>query len=135
MSEANPNEPTVVLNVKYFSKLGFDAHVRIVCDSVPEFASAQEELFSLLEDTGCSPLPLQSRPPAAVSPPPPDDGPYYAPVVPPAAPVVGSHYYAPPPHEGFCQVHQVQMTKRSAKDGSGHEWYSHKAPDGTWCRG
>jgi hypothetical protein len=32
----------------------------------------------------------------------------------------------------WCPVHQVHM-KRREKDGPA--WYSHKAPDGTWCRG
>jgi len=33
---------------------------------------------------------------------------------------------------GFCQVHQCAM-KRWEKDG--RVWYSHKSPDGSWCKG
>jgi hypothetical protein len=35
-------------------------------------------------------------------------------------------------HEGWCQVHQVQM-HRNEKDG--RSWWSHKADDGSWCKG
>lgn len=38
---------------------------------------------------------------------------------------------APAP-EGWCQVHQVQM-RCNEKDG--RSWYSHKAEDGSWCKG
>ena len=34
--------------------------------------------------------------------------------------------------EGWCQVHQVQM-HRNEKDG--RSWWSHKAEDGSWCKG
>jgi hypothetical protein len=34
--------------------------------------------------------------------------------------------------EGWCQVHQVQM-RRNEKDG--RSWWSHKAPEGGWCKG
>ena len=34
--------------------------------------------------------------------------------------------------EGWCQVHQVQM-RRNEKDG--RSWWSHKAEDGSWCKG
>jgi hypothetical protein len=34
--------------------------------------------------------------------------------------------------EGWCPVHQVQM-RRSEKDG--RSWWSHKAEDGSWCKG
>ena len=33
---------------------------------------------------------------------------------------------------GYCKVHRVAM-KRHEKDSQ--VWYSHKAPDGSWCRG
>ena len=33
---------------------------------------------------------------------------------------------------GWCTVHQCQMTRREK---NGEAWYSHKAPDGSWCRG
>jgi hypothetical protein len=36
------------------------------------------------------------------------------------------------PREGWCQAHQVQMP-RNAKDG--RSWYSHRAEDGSWCKG
>ena len=32
----------------------------------------------------------------------------------------------------LCPIHQCDM-KRYEKDG--RSWYSHKAPDGSWCRG
>jgi hypothetical protein len=32
----------------------------------------------------------------------------------------------------WCPIHQVAMTKRTR---SGDSWYSHKLPDGSWCRG
>jgi hypothetical protein len=34
--------------------------------------------------------------------------------------------------EGWCQIHQVQM-RRNEKDG--RSWWSHKAQDGSWCKG
>ena len=34
--------------------------------------------------------------------------------------------------EGWCSVHQVQM-HRNEKDG--RSWWSHKAEDGSWCKG
>ncbi len=33
---------------------------------------------------------------------------------------------------GWCSIHEVDMTKHK-KDGQ--IWYSHKLPDGEWCRG
>lgn len=36
------------------------------------------------------------------------------------------------PDPAWCPIHHVAM-KRREKDGQ--VWYSHKAPDGTWCRG
>jgi hypothetical protein len=33
---------------------------------------------------------------------------------------------------GYCKTHRVAM-KRHEKNGE--VWYSHKAPDGSWCRG
>ena len=36
------------------------------------------------------------------------------------------------PDPAWCPVHQVAMTRRE-KDGQ--VWYSHKLPDGTYCRG
>lgn len=36
------------------------------------------------------------------------------------------------PDPAWCPIHAVAM-KRHEKDGNA--WYSHKAPDGTWCRG
>jgi len=32
----------------------------------------------------------------------------------------------------FCSIHNCKMTKRER---NGDVWYSHKAPDDTWCRG
>ena len=32
----------------------------------------------------------------------------------------------------WCPVHNCQMTR---KEKNGDVWYSHKAPDGSWCRG
>ena len=34
--------------------------------------------------------------------------------------------------EHWCQEHNRAFTSRTGKNGS--EWYSHKAPDGSWCR-
>ena len=34
--------------------------------------------------------------------------------------------------EGWCAIHQVQMP-RNEKDG--RSWYSHRADDGSWCKG
>jgi len=34
--------------------------------------------------------------------------------------------------EHWCTEHQAAFTQRKGKDGGG--WYSHKAPDGSWCR-
>ncbi len=37
-----------------------------------------------------------------------------------------------PSDPSWCAIHNVQM-KAHTKDGN--TWYSHKAPDGSWCRG
>jgi hypothetical protein len=37
-----------------------------------------------------------------------------------------------PPSDDWCPMHQVPM-RRYTKDG--RSWYSHKAPDGSWCQG
>jgi hypothetical protein len=37
----------------------------------------------------------------------------------------------PPPPEHYCQQHQTEY-KRYERDG--RVWYSHKAPDGKWCK-
>ena len=36
------------------------------------------------------------------------------------------------PQEHWCQPHDAAFTQRNSKDGS--SWWSHKAPDGSWCR-
>ena len=36
------------------------------------------------------------------------------------------------PRDHWCEEHQLAYTRREGKDGGG--WYSHKAPDGSWCR-
>jgi hypothetical protein len=46
--------------------------------------------------------------------------------VPEAAPVV--------PGEGWCHPHGVQMKWNAGKEGKAG-WYSHKSPEGTWCKG
>lgn len=54
------------------------------------------------------------------------------PVVPPPADVAPTATAAAPTPEGWCIVHSVQMTKQTNQRGS---WWSHKAADGTWCKG
>ena len=39
---------------------------------------------------------------------------------------------APRGIEGWCRIHDCAM---QAREKDGHTWYSHKAPDDTWCRG
>jgi|SRR5215831_2939404 len=39
---------------------------------------------------------------------------------------------AGPPPEGWCGVHQVQMERQQNERGG---WWSHRGPDGGWCRG
>ncbi len=34
--------------------------------------------------------------------------------------------------EHWCDEHQMAHTQKHGKDGS--TWWSHKAPDGSWCR-
>ncbi len=34
--------------------------------------------------------------------------------------------------EHWCTTHGVAYTRKNGKDGS--SWWSHKAPDGSWCR-
>ena len=34
--------------------------------------------------------------------------------------------------EHWCAEHQQSFTQKNGKDGS--TWWSHKAPDGSWCR-
>jgi hypothetical protein len=44
----------------------------------------------------------------------------------------------PPPQEtpeGWCAVYATQMYWNEPKDGQGRGWWSHKAEDGTWCKG
>ena len=36
------------------------------------------------------------------------------------------------PREHWCEEHQAPFTQRKGKDGK--SWWSHKAPDGSWCR-
>ncbi len=53
-----------------------------------------------------------------------------SPVEPPAepAPVSGSETRS----EHWCEEHRAAFTQKNGKDGS--SWWSHKAPDGSWCR-
>lgn len=51
--------------------------------------------------------------------------PAQAPPAPAAAP-------AAPTPEGWCILHQVQMPLNTNARG---KWYSHRLPDGTWCKG
>ncbi len=34
--------------------------------------------------------------------------------------------------EGWCPIHNLQMPKHTH---GGQSWYSHKLPDGNWCKG
>lgn len=36
------------------------------------------------------------------------------------------------PDPSWCQLHGVAMKRRES---NGEVWFSHKAPDGSWCRG
>ncbi len=38
----------------------------------------------------------------------------------------------PTSREHWCEEHQVTYTQRNGK--AGETWWSHKAPDGSWCR-
>jgi hypothetical protein len=51
--------------------------------------------------------------------------------VPPARPASTPASPAPPTPEGWCLIHNVQMSRQSNERGS---WFSHKTADG-WCRG
>ncbi len=44
------------------------------------------------------------------------------------APVSGSETQT----EHWCEEHRAAYTRKHGKDGE--TWYSHKAPDGSWCR-
>ena len=44
----------------------------------------------------------------------------------------GKAAVAPEPRPDWCEIHQAAMGKHE-KDNQ--VWYSHKAPDGRWCRG
>jgi hypothetical protein len=35
--------------------------------------------------------------------------------------------------KGWCQKHEVAMKLNHGQDG--RTWYSHRAPDGRWCKG
>ncbi len=39
---------------------------------------------------------------------------------------------APTTREHWCAEHQQSFTQKNGKDGA--SWWSHKAPDGSWCR-
>jgi len=65
---------------------------------------------------------LDAAPPAPTSPVPPQS-------LPLAGPGVAA---GPPTPEGWCLIHQTQMTRQSNQRGS---WWSHTRPDGGWCKG
>jgi hypothetical protein len=50
----------------------------------------------------------------------------------PVVPPVVAPPAAPPTPEGWCAIHERQMTRQSNERGS---WWSHPLDDGTWCRG
>lgn len=41
---------------------------------------------------------------------------------------------SPPPMESWCAVHGLWM-RWNASNGKGPGWWSHKGPDGAWCKG
>jgi hypothetical protein len=45
---------------------------------------------------------------------------------------VNGNAAAPPPDVPMCPIHHVPMRRHTKGD---QAWYSHKAPDGSWCRG
>ena len=51
-----------------------------------------------------------------------------APQAPPAPPA------APPQPEGYCRLHDIHMRQWPGKDGR-KGWYSHRLPNGDWCKG
>ena len=104
-----------------------------------KFTSALDTLIKL----GATPTPQPAPKPApaptspqAAPPEPPPAAQAQATTTPQAAALAQvlslAQQQAAPTDPSFCPVHQVPMTLRGK---NGDQWYSHKSPEGTWCRG
>lgn len=118
------------MNTRYISPSGFIVQLTMRGDSDTLIADFHNMLRSLL-DMQCTPCdgrgqPVYTEAPAPDFAPANPNGPSYN---------NGNHYGDGQANDtalGWCAKHGVQMTLRH-KDGA--EWYSHRLPDGTWCRG
>ncbi len=111
--QAGYSEAPASWNVRYRTADGFECQLTLRGSSGADLLPRTEAAVRWLVDHGCSPTNGQ-RPPQAEA----QD--------PPAAGAPGQQA------EGWCAEHGVQMQRRER---NGQTWWSHKAPDGSWCRG
>jgi len=117
VTEFHPEAP-VSWNVKYWSPDGYDCQLTLRTgategDMLAVLTLAKKALAGM-KATGCSPVVQITRGGAAAA--------------------GGNGGQAAKPEHGpeWCPIHEVDMTKHK-KDGQ--VWYSHKTPEGEWCRG
>ena len=95
---------------RYTDKRGYPCELEITGDDSTELMKRADALLDWIALSGGKPL-AAAPAPAAATPPPAEE---------------------PPAYPSWCPIHETKMTKHSK---SGQVWYSHKAPDDTWCRG
>ncbi len=95
-------------NTRYRNPDGFDCQLTLRGETGSEVLAKAEAALTWLKEHGCTPLNGFAGKPAETPQP------------------------EPPMAEDWCPIHQCKMA-RHEKDG--HAWFSHKGPDGDWCRG
>jgi len=105
-------EAPVSWTVRYTSPEGFDCMLTLRGTEVKAVMGQAKAAVEAMVKAGCKPQ--ASRPPAGGG--------------------NGNGGQAAKAEHGpeWCPIHEVDMTKHK-KDGQ--VWYSHKTPDGEWCRG
>ena len=96
-------------NVRYINPSGYVCQLTLRADQGSELLTRAEKALVHLTDNGCQPV----------------NGNGYKP---PAAPRSRNDQDS----AVRCSIHEVSMNRREK---NGKVWYSHKAPDGSWCNG
>lgn len=97
---------------RYTDKRGFPCELEIISDENTELMKRADALLDWIVLSGGQPI-TQAAPA-------------------PAAATAAKPPEEPPLDPAWCPIHETKMTKHT-KDNQ--VWYSHKGPDGEWCRG
>ena len=110
-------------NTRYISKAGFECQLTLRHADPTALLKLANEIMGKMAEAGVVPVVGNGYARKAASP---SDGAAAVPA--PAAANGNGSAHGPE----WCAVHQAEMKLHTR---NGQSWYSHKMPDGTWCRG